>query len=213
MPRTASSVASATSSGIPSARAKSLAVPTGTTASGAGARAATSAAQPTDPSPPATTIRCGSDSRTAAASSSENRLTSAPRSRSSSSTRSASPDPDCGLASSATAPTSGGHLGAALAPLLRALVGSLARARERLLGQVSRLAGELRCGPLAGAERPVHALLRPPRGARQQEPEDRQDDADADDDRDGHESLLRSLPCTAQLPGGRGAETGAQFRP
>src|SRR5918999_98779 len=58
-PSTASRQASARSNGIPIARAKSFAVPTGTTASGTPARAAASAAKPIEPSPPATALRAG----------------------------------------------------------------------------------------------------------------------------------------------------------
>ena len=83
-------------------------------------------------------------------------------------------------------------------------------ARSRTASRPARRPCREACGGvLAGAERLVDALLRPPRGARQQEREDREDDADGDDYRDGHWRV--SFPgyrCAARLPGRLGAETG-----
>ena len=71
------------------------------------------------------------------------------------------------------------------------------------------LPGSLRGRLLAGAEGLVDALLRAPRGARQQEREDQQDDADDDDDRDGQGGApslasVHRTPTRPAAPGNRG---------
>src|SRR4051812_23262725 len=88
--------------GRPSPRAKSLAVPTGTTASGIPARPAAAAARPMLPSPPATTSRSAPDAAASPASSMPSRSTSAPNERRRSAHWAASLDPACSFATRAT---------------------------------------------------------------------------------------------------------------
>ena len=193
---------------------KSFAVPTGTTPSGTRASLATSAAQPIDPSPPATITRSGDDSTASSAWPSSKRATSSPRARNPLSTPSAPPDPESGLASRAITRAQVGIFDAALAALGGALVGGLARGLERLLRQIARLTGKLPRRALARPEGLVDALLRPPRGARQQEREDREDDADGDYYGDGQEgSLSLATEFVVEVPHRAGRENRAQCPP
>ncbi len=101
-PSSASRQASATSSGRSRKRAKSLAVPTGITARGTPAPAAASAAQPIEPSPPATTIRSAPGARGLAdAAGSRTPRPRLPGFGARAATSGASPPPDRGFASSA----------------------------------------------------------------------------------------------------------------
>ena len=100
-PRTATTQASSASSGRPSPRAKSFAVPAGTTPSGTPARPAAAATGATLPSPPATTTRSAPDAAARSAWSSSKRCTSAPAARRYASTSSGSQDPEPGFATNA----------------------------------------------------------------------------------------------------------------
>ena len=102
VPRTASRQAAESSSGSPSLRAKSFAVPAGTTASGNPAWPAAAATGAMLPSPPATTTRSAPDSTAAATSSMPNRLTSAPNDASRSAHSAGSLAPERSFATSAT---------------------------------------------------------------------------------------------------------------
>ena len=156
------------------ARAKSLAVPTGTTASGTAALTAAAAAQPIEPSPPATTIRSGCAATARSASSRPNSSTSAPAAREQArdvARLARSPSPGCSraIANPAAVPVgpsrARGSWRGPRAPSPRSCWWPCASS-ERLLQQLSRLAGRVRRRALPGPERAVDALLRPSRGIR-----------------------------------------------
>ena len=108
-PSAASRVAALRLSGSPSPRAKSLAVPTGITASGRPAAPAAAAAGAMLPSPPATTTRSAPEAAARSASSGPNSSTATPNPRSSSARASGSvPAPELGLTISAIDATAGG---------------------------------------------------------------------------------------------------------
>src|SRR6476661_3107371 len=78
------------------------------------------------------------------------------------------------------------HLRPALAAGRGALGDRLGRCAERLAEPAAELPRRLGCAAAAEAERPLRAVLRPAREAREQEREDQQDDAQRDDSPDYH---------------------------
>ena len=99
-------------------------------------------------------------------------------------------------------------------PLAALLLAALREVSNGFSARSPALPGSFPARVLAGPEGLVDALLRPPRGARQQEREDREDDAHGDDYGDGQVGLP-SLATGSQLsvPAAPGAKTGHESPP